>query len=86
MSTNKMKDRIIEELRKAKEAGQITTEKVSEIVKVAVSAAVAETKGSIEELRPIVKDAIAAAMEGLKDVGADAKETVDRVVEGADEA
>ena len=43
MSEHQMKNRIVEELKKAKEAGQITTEKVREIVKDAVSAAVAET-------------------------------------------
>ena len=44
MAENQMKDRIAEELKKAKEAGQITMEKVSEIVRDAVSAAVAETR------------------------------------------
>ena len=83
MSENQMKDRIVEELKKAKEAGQITMEKVSEIVRDAVSAAVAETKGSVEALRPVVKDAVAAAVDGLKDAGADAKETVEGAVEGA---
>ncbi|MBW2740758.1 MAG: histidine kinase, partial [Deltaproteobacteria bacterium] len=43
MAENRMKDRIVEELKKAKEAGQITTEKVRELVRDAVSAAVAET-------------------------------------------
>jgi hypothetical protein len=43
MAENQMKDRIAEELKKAKEAGQITMEKVSEIVRDAVFAAVAET-------------------------------------------
>jgi len=83
MSGNKIKDRIAEGLKKAKEAGEITTEKVSEIVKDAASAAVAKTKGGVEELRPVVKDAVLAAVEGLKDAGADAKETVDGAVEGA---
>ncbi|MBW2032174.1 MAG: hypothetical protein JRI94_01075 [Deltaproteobacteria bacterium] len=83
MLKNQMKDRIAEELKKAKEAGQITTEKTRDILRDAVSAAVVETKGGVEELRPLVKDAVAAAMEGLKDVGVDARETVDGVVEGA---
>ena len=80
MSENKMKDRITEELKKAKEAGEITTEKVSEIVKEAASAAVAKTRGGVEELRPVVKDAVLAAVEGLKDAGADAKENVEGAV------
>ena len=56
MSENQIKDRIIEELKKTKEAGKITGDKVREIVKSAVSAAGAELKGSAEELRPVVKD------------------------------
>jgi len=83
MAENKMKDRIVEELKKAKEAGQITMEKVSEIVRDAVSAAVAETRGGVEELRPVVKNAVAAVVEGLKETEADAKETVKGAVEGA---
>lgn len=83
MAENQMKDRIAEELKKAKEAGQITTEKVREIVRKAVSAAVAKTKGGIEELRPVVKDAVAAAAEGLKEAEVDVKEIVEGAVEGA---
>ncbi|MBT9439985.1 MAG: hypothetical protein GAS50_12480, partial [Desulfobacterales bacterium] len=83
MAENQMKDRIVEELKKAKEAGQITTEKVRELVRDAVSAAVAETRGGVEELRPVVKNAVAAAVEGLKEAEADAKETVKGAVEGA---
>jgi hypothetical protein len=83
MSENQIKDRIVEELKKAKEAGQITAEKVSEIVSKTVSAAVAETRGGVEELRPVVKDAVTAAVEGLKEAGADVKEPVEGVIEGA---
>ncbi|RLC08161.1 MAG: hypothetical protein DRH43_10550, partial [Deltaproteobacteria bacterium] len=83
MSEYQMKDRIVEELKKAKEAGQITAEKVSEIVKGVVAAAVAETKGGVQELRPIVKDAVTAAVEGLKDTGEDVRENVEGAVEGA---
>ncbi len=83
MSENQMKDRIVEELKKAKEAGKTTMEKVSEIVRDAVSAAVAETRGDVEELRPVVKNAVAAAVEGLKEVEVDLKETVKGAVEGA---
>jgi NADH dehydrogenase/NADH:ubiquinone oxidoreductase subunit G len=83
MSENQMKDRIVEELKKAKEAGQITTQKVREIVSKAVSAAVAETRGGVEELRPVVKNAVTAAVEGLKEAEVDVKETVEGAVEGA---
>ena len=83
MAENRMKDRIVEELKKAKEAGQITTEKVRELVRDAVSAAVAETRGGVEELRPVVKNAVTAAVEGLKEAEVDVKETVKGAVEGA---
>jgi len=83
MSENQMKDRIVEELKKAREAGQITMEKVSEIVRDAVSAAVAETRGGVEGLRPVVKNAVAAAVEDLEEAEADAKEIVKGAVEGA---
>jgi len=83
MSENQMKDRIVEEIKKAKDAGQITTEKVRGIVKEAVSAAVAESKGGIEELRPVVKNAVAAAAECLKETGADVKKDIEGAVDGA---
>ena len=83
MSGNQMKDRIVEDLKKAKDAGQLTTEKVRDIVSEAVSAAGAETKGGIEHIRPVVGDAVAAAVHGLREAGADAKETVEGAVEGA---
>ena len=83
MAENRMKDRIVEELKKAKEAGQITMEKVSEIVRDAVSAAVAETRGGVEELRPVVKNAVTAAVEGLKEAEVDVKEIVEGAIKGA---
>jgi len=83
MAENKMKDRIAEELKKSKEAGEITTEKVREIVSKAVSTAAAEIGGGVEELRPVVKNAVTAAVEGLKEAGVDVKETVKGAVGGA---
>jgi len=83
MSQKEMKDRIKEEIKKAKEVRQLSTEKICEIVKDAVSDTLAETKGGIEELRPVVKDALTAGMEGLKHSGADAKANIDAIVEGA---
>jgi len=83
MLENQMKDRIVEELKKAKEAGQITTERVHDIVREAVSAAVAETDGSYKELRPVVKEAVAAAVEGLTEAGVDPEQTVEGAIAGA---
>ena len=83
MSENQIKDRIIKELKKAKEAGQVNAGKVREIVKDAVSAAAAETRGGIENARPVVKNAVDVSIEGLKNVGADISKTVEGAVEGA---
>ena len=82
---NQTKNRIVEELKKAREAGQITKEKVSEILRETVSDAVAKTKDSIEGLRPVVKNAVSVAIEGLKDAGADVKETVVHITRDATE-
>ncbi|MCK4768698.1 MAG: hypothetical protein KAS28_09945, partial [Desulfobacula sp.] len=78
-----MKDRIVEELRKAKEAGQITTKRVHEIIEEAVSDVVIESKEGAAQLRLIVKEAVGAALIGLKKTGENTKETVEAAVEGA---
>jgi ElaB/YqjD/DUF883 family membrane-anchored ribosome-binding protein len=83
MSENKLKEQVIEELKKTKEAGQLTTEKVHDVVREAVSAAVSETDGSYKELRPVVKEAVAAAVEGLTEAGVDPKQTVEGAIAGA---
>ena len=83
MSENQMKDRIVEELRKAKEAGQITTKRVHEIIEEAVSDVVIESKEGAAQLRLIVKEAVGAALIGLKKTGENTKETVEAAVEGA---
>ena len=64
-----MKDHIVEEVKIAKETGKITSKKIHEIVRKAVADAVSEGKGGAEEIRPIVKDAMSAAVEGLKAAG-----------------
>ena len=83
MSQEEMKDRIKEEIRKAKEVSLLSAEKICGIVKDAVSDTLTETKGGIEEVRPVVKDALTAGVEELKHSGADAKGNIDAVVEGA---
>ncbi len=83
MSENQIKSRIAEELRKAKESGAVTSEKIYEIVRQAVSDAVAEAKGGAEEIRPIVKDAMSASVEGLKAVEADVTDNLKASLGGA---
>ncbi len=58
-----MKDRIVEEVKMAKETGRITSEGIYEIVRKAVSDVVSEAKGGAEEIRPIVKNALSAAVD-----------------------
>jgi ElaB/YqjD/DUF883 family membrane-anchored ribosome-binding protein len=82
MSENSIKGRISEELRMAKETGRITSEKICEIVKEAVSDVMAEGKGGAQEIRPIVKEAMSAAVEGLRAAEIDAAENVRAAVEG----
>jgi F0F1-type ATP synthase membrane subunit b/b' len=83
MPEKQMKDRIAEELKKAKDAGQITKEKVADILKTAVSDAAAGTRGRLESVRTVVKNAVVTGVEALKDAGIDAKENIEGVVEGA---
>ena len=83
MTENQMKDRIVEKLRKTKEAGQVTTKMVREIIEEAVSDVVSESKEGVMQLRSVVKDAVGAAMTGLEETGENTKKTVEAVVEGA---
>jgi hypothetical protein len=83
MSQNQMKDRIVEELRKSKEAGQVTTKMVREIIEEAVSDVVGESKEGAVQLRSAVKNAVDAAMTGLDEIGENTKEIVEAVVGGA---
>jgi hypothetical protein len=83
MSENQVKDRIVEKIKRAKETGVITAQKIHDIVRKAVADAVSETKGGAEAIRPIVKDAISAAVERLRAPEADAAENIKAVLEGA---
>jgi len=83
MSKNQMKDRIVEELRKAKKTGQVTTKMVREITEEAVSDVVGESREGAVQLRSAVKNAVDAAMTGLNEIGENTKKTVEAVVEGA---
>lgn len=83
MLKNQIKDRINEELKKAEEAGKVTTDSVYKILESAVSNVLSESKDGVAQLRPVVKDAVGAAMTGLKEIGADTKETVEGAVKGA---
>jgi hypothetical protein len=83
MSENQMKDRIIDELKKAKEAGSVTSEKLYDIAKRVVADTVAESKEGVEVIRPIVKNALSESVEVLKTTGMDVEKNIKAVLEGA---
>ncbi len=82
MPENPVKDRISEELRMAKETGSITSEKIYDIVRKAVADVMSEGKGGAKEIQPIVKEALSAAVEGLRAAETDAAENIKAAVEG----
>jgi hypothetical protein len=80
---NSIKDQVTRDLKQAKEAGQLRTERVREIVKAAVSQVVSELKEGSYEIRTVVKDAISAVISGLRESGSDVKEGITASIEGA---
>ncbi len=78
-----VKDRIATDLKQAKEAGQLRTERIREIVKNAVSQVATELRTGSGEVRTVVKDVIVAAIAGLKEAGSEVKEGVTASIEGA---
>ncbi|MEA1968378.1 MAG: DUF6781 family protein [Thermodesulfobacteriota bacterium] len=82
MSENQMKDRITEELKQAKETGEVTSEKIYALVKNAVSDAIAEGKYGVEEIRPIGRDALTAAVEELRTAETEAAENIKAALKG----
>ncbi|WP_068511190.1 hypothetical protein [Leptolyngbya sp. O-77] len=88
--TNSVKERIQEDLQKAKSEGRLRAERIREIVKTAVSEAVAEVSQGTGELKAIATDALTAAFAVVRDRAAtrteDMAASVEGVVEGIGEA
>ena len=84
--SNSIKEKIAEDLQKAKAEGQLRTERIREIVREAVKQAVANTvvevKQGAVEIRELVKDAIATVVENLKDKNREIKEEIVASVQG----
>lgn len=80
---NSVKNKIAEDLQKAKTEGQLRTERIREIVKLAVSQAVSEIKEGSGEIRLIVKEAVSTVIENLQDRGQESKEEITASIEGA---
>jgi ElaB/YqjD/DUF883 family membrane-anchored ribosome-binding protein len=82
MPEKQMKDRIAEELKKAKDAGQITKEKVADILKTAVSDAAAGTRGRLESVRTVVKNAVVTGVEAAEEAGKEVRNVAHNAFEG----
>ncbi|GAB4375904.1 MAG: hypothetical protein Kow00121_22150 [Elainellaceae cyanobacterium] len=80
--SNSVKERISDDLKRAKAEGSLRTERIRDIVRAAVSQAVDELKAGSGEVRVIAKDAIAAVMENLGGKTEDTKEYISASVEG----
>lgn len=62
-----LKEKLTEDLQKAKVEGQLRTERIKEIVKEAVSSAAIEFKEGASEVREIIADVMATVVDNLKD-------------------
>ncbi|BAZ06089.1 hypothetical protein [Calothrix sp. NIES-3974] len=81
MST--VKERIVKDLEQVKEQGSARTQRIREIVQVAVGDAMHELKGGATEIRSLTQDAVTAVIEHLKSKGKQAKNEVMAAMEGA---
>ena len=70
-----VKEKITADLQKAKSEGSLRAERIREIVREAVSQAVAEIKAGSTEMRTIAKDAMAAVTDSLKTSNREAEMT-----------
>lgn len=77
-----VKERIAEDLQKAKQEGGLRSDRIREIVKTAVAQAVGELKEGSGEIRTIAKDAVFAVIGLVKDKGQETKAEMAASVEG----
>ncbi|NJP11876.1 MAG: histidine kinase [Leptolyngbyaceae cyanobacterium RU_5_1] len=80
--SNVVKERITDDLQKARAEGNLRAERIREIVKAAVSQAVTEIKGGSGEIRGIAKDAVLAVVDFLKERGKTVQDDVAASIEG----
>lgn len=83
MSDSSTKERILADLQQANQAGELTVEKIREIVKTAISQGLDEAKESPTEIGDYVQDAIAAVVEIGKEKGGELTEEISASLEGA---
>jgi len=78
-----VRDRVSEDLQKARSEGGLRADRIKAIVKAAVSQAIAELKEGSGEIGTIARDAISAVADDVKGKGQDAAESLRASVEGA---
>lgn len=77
------KEKIISNLKQARQAGQLKTENIRDIVKTAISEAASEVQEGRAEIGVLVRDAIAAVVEIFQDKKGEIQEEVTASIEGA---
>lgn len=77
------KDKIINSLQQAKQTGQLKTENIRDIVKIAVSETASELKEGRTEIVTLVQEAIAAVAEIYQDKKGEIQEEITASIEGA---
>lgn len=83
MSEFSQKERITADLQQAKQKGELTAERIKEIVRNAVNQGLEEAKDSRTEITTYVQDAIAAVIELGKEKSDEFKEEITASLEGA---
>lgn len=76
------KEKILSNLKQAKETGQLKTESIRDIVRAAVTESVSELKEGRAEISSLVQEAIAAVVEIFQDKEGEIKEQVTASIEG----
>lgn len=84
--SDSIKDKISTDLQKIKEEGSSRTDKIRQIVRSAVSEAVAEVKEGSMEIRTVVQEAVSAVLDNFQGKSKDVQEDVTASIEGAIEA
>jgi hypothetical protein len=77
-----VKDKVAEDLKLAKDAGKVRSDRVREIIATAVAQVRQELKQGSGEIRPLVKEAFTAAIAGVQDAGEDIKSSIEGVIDG----
>jgi hypothetical protein len=76
------KERIVADLQRAKQTGELKTERIREIIKNAIAEAVSEVKSGRSEIASLIQDAIAAVTETVKESGGEVKDEVTASIQG----